>query len=305
MPLGGREMALQPWYTRLIAHLMMTFFSVALLCSIVALARPREVLDESKVRRGEGLDIMLLIDTSESMGQRDLSLDDQPVTRLRAVQEVVREFIDGRPGDRLGLVIFGTHAYAQAPLTLDHDVLMNFLDELSIGMAGKNTAMGDAVGVASNRLLSSQTPSRVMILLTDGANTAGSVDPVMAARAALGLGIKIYTIGVGGDGSVMAGRIGGGLSLMHKYLRGVMGRDVDEKTLKTLADITGGQYFYASDTEALREVYKAIDQLERHEIEEEITYQYREAYHGWVWASLFGWLMVFATGLGRVGRLLR
>ena len=293
-PLAGREAEELKWWQRVGGHGVMVFYTLALGALVLALARP-QMKGELALRKGEGLDIMLVVDTSESMKQRDLMVGEVPVNRLEAVREVVRDFIRKRVEDRLGLVIFGSEAFAQAPLTLDHEVLVEFLEDMTIGMAGPKTAIGDGIGVASNRLMSSASPSRVMILLTDGANTAGTVDPLQAAEAAKSLGIKIYTIGVAGKGEL------GFLNL--RLSSSFLGSDVDEATLKSIAEITGGRYFYAQDTESLREVYETINTLERHTVEQEAPTIDHEVFHGFAWSALVAFTFMFlcaALGLGRL-----
>lgn len=293
-PLTQRTGDVPEWWLRTRSHSVMVAFTLALIFTVAALARPRLPQDLG-MRRSEGLDIMLVVDTSESMQEQDLMLEGVPVSRLEAVQAVVQDFIRQRTEDRLGLVIFGTEAYAQAPLTLDHGVLVEFLAELEVGMAGSNTAIGDGIGVASNRLTSSRSPSRVMILLTDGTNTAGSIDPLQAAQAAKGLGIKIYTIGVTGQQSV--------LGLLNFRIGAARGLGVGERTLKDIARVTGGRYFYAQDTESLRQIYQTIDTLERHPIEQEASEMHLEVFQGFAWASLASWLLVLLGAAWGWGRL--
>ena len=262
---------------------------LSLILLIIALARPQKGFDHSIINN-DGLDIFLVIDTSESMSQQDLIIDNTPVTRLEAVKQVISEFIVQRTNDRIGLVVFGTEAYAQSPLTSDHRVLKKFVEQLEIGMAGKKTTIGDAIGVASNRLSHFQAPSKVMILLTDGANSAGTVDPVLAAQAAKGLGIKIYTIGVAGQGYSIFGMPIGGSS-------------VDDKLLKQISTITEGKYFEAKSTEDLHKVYQTIDQLETIEVQQQVFTRYKELYHLFTWGALIAFFLsqlFMLIGLGRL-----
>jgi Ca-activated chloride channel family protein len=202
-----------------------------------------------------GRDLMLAVDLSGSMQERDYVLHGERVDRLAATKAVAGDFIEHRVGDRIGLILFGTRAYLQVPLTFDRKTVKTLLDEAAIGMAGRATAIGDAIGLAVKRLRKRHEKDRVLILLTDGANTAGVVDPVQAAQLAAREGLKIYTIGVGADEM-----------LVKDFLFGLRkvnpSSDLDEKTLKTIARVTGGRYFRAKDTSALEHIYTELDKLE-------------------------------------------
>jgi len=230
----------------------------------------------------EGIDILLVLDTSGSMEAEDFHLGGRASNRLEVAKEVVARFVQGRADDRIGLVVFGQEAFTQVPLTLDHDALVGFLRQVQIGMAGaKQTAIGDAIAVGGRRLKELEAESRVMILLTDGRSNAGSVEPLEAAEAARALGIRIYTIGVGSkDG-------GGLLGLLSGRGRG----ELDEGTLRAIAQKTGAQYFRAADAEALSEVYKTIDALEKTTAESRIFVHRQEVYQPWVWSGLFFMLL--------------
>jgi Ca-activated chloride channel family protein len=226
---------------------------IGLLFLVLALSRPQEVDRERRVER-EGLDILLVLDTSGSMDAEDFELSGRSVNRLEAAKSVIAEFISGRPDDRVGLVVFGEEAFTQVPLTTDHRALPIFLKQVRLGMAGEgSTAIGDAIAVAARRLRELEAPSKILILLTDGRNNSGQLDPIQAAQAAAAAGVRIYTIGMGGDGGRrgLFGMLGGG------------GSDLDERTLKRIAEIAGGRYFRADDTKTLSEVYTTIDQLEK------------------------------------------
>jgi Ca-activated chloride channel family protein len=226
--------------------------SLAIIGVVVALARPQEVRRETQ-RESNGIDILLAIDTSGSMETPDMRAGPRELSRLDAARAVMADFIAGRPDDRVGLEVFGEDAFVQVPLTLDHDALAAFVDQLEIGMAGKNaTAVGTAIAVGAKRMKELEAPSRVMILVTDGRSNAGTVEPLQAAEAAAALGIKVYTIGVGSAsrGGVF-GLLGGG------------GADIDERTLNAVATKTGGRYYRAADTGALASVYSEIDTLEK------------------------------------------
>jgi Ca-activated chloride channel family protein len=209
-----------------------------------------------------GRDLLLAVDISGSMAQTDMISDRQPVARLDLVKKVVNEFIERRVGDRLGLLLFGTEAYIQAPLTFDRQTVKILLDEARIGFAGGNTSIGDAIGLSVKLLKERPANSRVLILLTDGSNTAGSVEPLTAAELAAQIGVKIHTIGVGADEMVVRGFFG--------TQRVNPAADLDEDTLRKIAGQTGGRYFRARNPEELAQIYQIIDQLEPVEQESEI-----------------------------------
>lgn len=236
-----------------LAWLPRALLSVGLALLAVGLARP-QLVDRERVVESVGLDILLVVDTSGSMEQADYVLSGQRVDRLTAAKDVMAQFVEGRPDDRIGLVVFGEEAFTQVPLTLDHDALTRFLDMVVIGMAGeRSTAVGDALGIALKRLKELDAPSKIVILLTDGRNNAGQIQPLQAAEAAAALGVRVYTIGVGGDG-------GGGGGLFGLFAAGRS--DLDERTLQNVARITGGQYFRASNMSSLEQVYARINELE-------------------------------------------
>jgi Ca-activated chloride channel family protein len=197
---------------------------------------------------------MVAVDLSGSMNRRDMQLDGQWTTRLAVVKQVAGAFIDRRDGDRIGLILFGTRAYLQAPLTFDRPTVRALLGEAVIGLAGEQTAIGDAIGLAIKRLRERPSDNRVLILLTDGANTAGAVNPLDAARFAAKLGLKVYTIGVGADVAMMQ-RLYGTTSINQST-------DLDEPTLAAIARETGGRYFRARETSELVTIYGILDELE-------------------------------------------
>ncbi len=224
---------------------------------IVAAARPQWREERGK-RSSEGLDIVLAIDTSGSMMAMDFKLGGERKNRLQVVKTVVEDFIDKRRDDRLGIVIFGSEAFTQAPLTMDHQVLQQFLRPIDIGMAGPETAIGDALATAVKRLKEVPAPSKIVILLTDGANTAGQIDPREAARLAHSYGIRVYTIGVGSNEPVPVPVQGfWGMEYRQQVIK------MDLELMQAIAQETGGQFFQASSTEALRDVYATIDKLEK------------------------------------------
>ena len=234
---------------------------------ILALARPQAGQKEEEIIT-EGIDIMLTLDISGSMKAEDFS----PQNRLGAAKDVLREFIKSRRNDRIGMVVFSRYSFTQCPLTLDYGALLELLDKVDIGMVEDGTAIGTALSNAVNRLRDSGAKSRIIILLTDGVNNAGKIDPLTAAKAAKTLGIKIYTVGAGKPGGAMypvQDSIFG-----KRYVR--MDTEIDEALLKNIADETGGLYFRAKDKEGLMEIYKTIGQLEKTKIETKEYADYTE-----------------------------
>jgi len=236
----------QSWFTFILLFLAWTLL-------VVAAARP-QWLDEPITLPASGRDLMLAVDTSGSMEIEDLEINGRYVNRLVVVQSVAGDFIERRVGDRVGLVLFGDQAYLQTPLTFDRETTRYMLNEAAIGLAGQKTAIGDGIGLAVKRLRERPDDSRVLVLLTDGANTAGEVDPIQAAKLAAEVGVKIYTIGVGADEMLVRGFLGS-----RKVNPSA---DLDEATLKRVAEITGGAYFRARDTKNLEQIYSKIDELE-------------------------------------------
>ena len=201
-----------------------------------------------------GRDLMLAVDLSDSMSTGDFRIEDKQVNRLQATKVVASEFIERRRGDRLGLILFGTRAYLQAPLTFDGKTVQRLLLESAIGLAGERTAIGDAIGLAIKRIDLDADNSRVLVLITDGANTAGEVTPLKAAQIAAERGLRIYTIGIGADDEVRQSWFG---------LRQVNpAAQLDEDTLRDIAALTGGRYFRARDSEEMAEIYRLLDELE-------------------------------------------
>ena len=251
--------------------LILRILSVMLL--ILALARPQEGHKSQEIL-SVGVDIMLALDTSGSMQALDFIKNEKRDTRLAMVKDVVSKFIENRPNDRIGMVVFGSEAYTQCPLTLDQGILQSFLSKLDIGMAGDSTAIGSAVGIAVKRLKDLESDSKVIILLTDGRNNAGSLPPVQAAQTAKAFGIKIHTIGVGTHGKApfLVNSIFG-----QRYVYQEV--DIDENTLKEISKLTGGQYFRATDLESLKSIYKQIDQMEKSEVKVLDHSEYTELFH--------------------------
>ena len=238
-----------------LSFLPRAFLSVALLLFVAALARPQLVDRETTIEE-EGIDILLVLDTSGSMDTDDYNLGGQAASRLTVAKEVIARFVDERSGDRIGLVVFGEEAFTQVPLTRDHEALKDILRQVKIGMAGERaTAVGDGIGIAVKRLEKLEAPSKITILLTDGRSNTG-IDPLEAAKAAQALGVKVYTIGVGS----LAGDNG---NLLQRLVSGARGNDLDERTLKLIAHETSAEYFRAGDTEGLQRVYDTINELEK------------------------------------------
>ena len=201
-----------------------------------------------------GRDLMMAVDLSDSMRTADFEINGQTVDRLTATKSVATEFIENRRGDRLGLILFGSKAYLQAPLTFDTETVNQLLLESAIGLAGERTAIGDAIGLTLKRLEDSPQASQVLILMTDGANTAGEVAQVKAAQLAAQRGLKIYTIGIGAEEMVVRSLFGNRKTNPSAQL--------DEKALRSIAELTGGRYFRARDVEELAEIYTLLDELE-------------------------------------------
>lgn len=226
---------------------------LAWLCCIIGAAKPMWIGDPVSLPVS-GRDLMLAIDLSGSMENPDFLLNGQKVDRLTVVKQVAGDFIDRREGDRIGLILFGKRAYVQTPLTFDRETVKYMLRESEIGLAGKETAIGDGIGLAAKRLQDRPEDSRVLILLTDGANTAGEVEPIKAAELAAELGLKIYTIGVGADSMEVQSFFGSRMVNPSA--------DLDEATLTKIASLTGGAYFRAKDTKGLEKIYAQLDVLE-------------------------------------------
>jgi Ca-activated chloride channel family protein len=256
---------------------------LAWLALLGAAARP-QWLGEPIEQTVSGRDLLLAVDLSGSMEIEDFVVGGRAVDRLTATKAVAGQFIERRTGDRIGLVLFGERAYLQAPLTFDRKTVRSLLDESVIGLAGDKTAIGDAIGLAVKRLRQNPEHQRVLILLSDGANTAGAVSPLQATELALREHLKIYTIGVGADRMMVSGLFG---------MREVdPSQDLDEETMRAIAERTGGRYFRARDTEELATIYTVLDQLEP--VEKERLY-YRP------YSELFPWpltaALLLAAGL--------
>jgi Ca-activated chloride channel homolog len=283
-PLFSNWNAFQQNQTAVSARLWFSYLLSFLLwcCVVIASARPQWV-DEPIELPTSGRDLLLSIDISGSMEEEDLKLKGRTANRLTVVKSILSEFIDKREGDRLGLVLFGEKAYLQTPLTFDLKTVQFMLDETVIGLAGASrTAIGDGIGLSIKRLRERPAENRVLILLTDGRNNSGELDPIEAAKLAKHAGIKIYTIGVGADKQIRR-------SLLFGTTTFNPSAELDEETLKTVAKITGGQYFRARSTEELAQIYALLDQLEPVEDKPEIYRPVQELYY---WALLAGFVIL-------------
>ena len=234
---------------------LLTVFAAVLM--IAGLARPQRGHSRTEVT-ANGIDIVLGLDVSGSMQALDFLVDDQRVNRLEVVKSVVGKFIDERPNDRIGLIAFAGSPYLVSPITLDHDWLQQNLERVAIGGVDDGTAIGSAIAAGVNRLRTTPAKSKVVILLTDGMNNTGKISPLAAAEAAKALGVKVYTIGVGvrGKAPVPVRDEAGNMRLVMAPV------DVDEKTLQSVADLTGGKFYRATDTDSLKKIYEQINRLE-------------------------------------------
>jgi len=241
-----------------LVHIPFILRMLAIGALIVALARPQSSSSWQDVKT-EGIDIVVAMDISSSMLARDFEPN-----RLEASKEVAQEFILNRPNDRIGLVVYAGESFTQCPLTTDHDKLINLFQDLEFGLIENGTAIGMGLANAVNRLKESDAKSKVVILLTDGENTAGNIPPITAAEIASSFGVKVYTIGVGTKGMapMPAQDYFGRITYVNEEV------NIDEKTLKSIAKITNGKYFRATDNESLSSIYEEIDQLEKTVIEE-------------------------------------
>ena len=262
--------------------------TIAWLLLVIACTRP-QWLGEPIEYAVSGRDLMLAVDLSGSMEAQDFAINKQMVDRLTAIKWVAADFISRRAGDRLGLILFGTQAYLQTPLTFDRKTVATLLNEAVIGLAGDNTAIGDAIGLGVKRLKDQQVNSRVLILLTDGANTAGEVSPLKAAELAAEHQLKIYTIGIGADEMLVRSFFGA---------RKVNpSQDLDEATLTAIAEKTGGVYFRARNTDELDKIYRLLDQLEPVEKDKQYFRPRSELYY---WPLSAALLLSAVIALSRV-----
>lgn len=276
------------------------WFWLALLawCLLVAATARPQWLGEAVELPISGRDLLMAVDLSGSMETKDFFVNQQQVDRLVASKYVAGEFLDRRVGDRVGLIVFGEQAYLQAPLSFDRETVKTLLYETAIGLAGQKTAIGDAIGLGIKRLQKNQQKKQqqelVMILMTDGQNTAGQMDPLKAAELAAEAGIKIYTVGIGADEML--------INTLFGRQRVRVPDELDEKTLQAIADITGGQYYRARDTAQLDKIYAKLDELEP--MEQDSQY-FRPVSALYVWplglAFVLGFCLLLLTQRGIMG----
>ncbi len=264
-------------------HVLFALRLFALAALIVAFSRPQTGVTSETVS-AEGIDIVLAIDVSSSMLAEDLEPN-----RLEAVKAVAVEFVEGRRNDRIGLVVFAAEAFTQVPLTLDYSVITDLLGQMEVGMIEDGTAVGMGLATAVKRLQASDAESQVVVLLTDGRNNTGEIGPVTAGQMAKALGVRVYTIGAGGEGLARI-PVGG-----RRYANVEV--DIDEASLQEVAETTGGRYFRATDREGLSEIYEEIDALETTEIEVQNFTTYGELFHYPLAAGLL--LLLIEVGLGQ------
>ncbi len=270
-------------------------YALGLLALIIALARPQAGLDESRVRT-EGVDIILLVDVSPSMAAEDFSTATRRMNRLDAAKVVIEKFVEKRKADRIGMVAFAALPFPLSPLTLDHGWLIEQMKRLHHGELGDGTGIGTALASSINRLRDSKARSKVIVLLTDGMSNVGELTPENAALAAKALGIKVYTIAAGIDGIVqvpMQSPFGG-----TQYVR--QRSEIDETSLRRIADTTGALFFRATDLNGLGQIYTQIDSLEKTEVEVDQYTRYEERFG---WFALAAFILLGLEKLLAVGRL--
>lgn len=272
----------QPSMRVMLSESMIYLRALALALMIFAAARPQAPIKETRIYV-EGVDIVLVVDASGSMHAMDFEMGGKRVDRLTVVKSVVPQFIERRPNDRIGMVAFSALAYTVCPLTLDHDWLEKNLERVHIGMIEDGTAIGSAISCALNRLKDSEAKNKLIVLLTDGRNNAGSISPMAAAEAAKSLGVKIYTIGAGTKGMAPFPMkdMFGNVVLQPVEIQ------LDDELLQKIADLTGGRYFRATDTRSLWQVYDDIDKLEKTKIEDIGYMKYNELFGAFLFPALF------------------
>lgn len=291
-----------PWYALLggtqagavTKPLLAAIAGMAWVLLLLAAVRPQWVGDIEQLPV-TGRDLLLAVDVSGSMDTQDMILDKQAVNRLTVVKQVAGDFIQRRRGDRVGLILFGTRAYLQTPLTFDTETTATVLAEAEIGLAGRETAIGDAIGLAVKRLRQDAAAKRVVILLTDGANTSGEVQPLQAAEFAAREGLTLYTVGVGADEMMVRDFFGA--------RRINPSADLDEDTLRAVAERTGGAYFRARDTQGLADIYRRLDELEPVASDQESIRPVDEVFYWPLAGALLLGLLAAAANLWPAGRV--
>ncbi|APX99047.1 Ca-activated chloride channel family protein [Lacinutrix venerupis] len=271
------------WLPKL-KHLLFGLRLIALTALIIAMARPRTVDVSTKTKTTRGIDIVMAIDVSASMLAKDLKPN-----RLQALKKVAAEFIKGRPNDRIGIVEYAGESYTKTPITSDKSIVLNSLNDIKYNtIIEGGTAIGMGLGTAVNRLKDSKAKSKVIILLTDGVNNSGAMNPKIASELAVEFGIKTYTIGIGTNGMALSPYATKPNGQFH-YQRVKV--EIDEALLKEIAQVTGGKYFRATNNKKLEEIYDEINKLEKTEIEEFKFYNYEEKFRWFVWVA--GILLLF------------
>jgi Ca-activated chloride channel family protein len=266
---------IKPTVKERLRHIPFVLRMLVIALLVVGFARPRTTSQGENIYT-EGIDIVLLLDISGSM----LAEDFQP-NRIEAAKKVAGEFVEGRTHDRIGLVVFAGESFTQCPMTLDYRVLRDLIARVKMGMIEDGTAIGMAMAQGVNRLKDSKAKSKVMILLTDGVNNRGEIDPLTAAQIAQSYSVRIYTVGVGTRGEAPY-PVQTPFGIRYQN----MPVDVDEKTLQKIADMTDGQYFRATDNRTLKQIYDEIDQLEKTRIQVKAYRSYTELFYGWVGLGL-------------------
>ena len=269
--------------------IMYGLMALAWFCLVLACTRPIFV-GEPKAITETDRNMMLAVDISGSMAEEDMAVQGRLINRLQAVKVVLTDFIAQRKGDRLGLILFGSKAYIQTPLTFDLTTLEQLLNEAALGLAGKQTAIGDAIGLGVKRLQSLPESNRVLILLTDGQNTAGEIEPLQAAKLAAQADVKIYTVGIGADELIKQGFFG--------PRRVNPSRDLDEPTLIEIAKSTGGDYFRARNLEELDRIYALLDNLEEIEVQQQMIRPEKSLFHYPLGLALFLAGLIYAIQQG-------
>ena len=266
---------------------------LALALLIVALAQPRLMKSTTEVK-ASGVDIVVALDMSGSMISEDFVVKGERVNRFNMARSVLKKFIDQRPNDRIGLVLFASQAFIGTPLTLDHDFLQENLDRLEIGAIEQNsTAIGDGLGTAINRLRDLKAKSKIVILMTDGQNNSGKLDPLLAAEAASAMKVKVYTVGIGEQGTAPMPVFMNGQKVGYQNVP----VDVDEATLQKIAAKTGGKYYRADNAEKFRQIYAEIDKLEKTDATIKKYTQFDELFPWFVAGGLA--LLLLEPGLGQ------
>jgi Ca-activated chloride channel family protein len=272
--LPGLQAFERPSFTARLYSLLPMFRLLAMMAVIVALARPQTQDISTKTKTTKGIDIIMAIDVSSSMLARDLKPN-----RLSALREVAAEFINNRPNDRIGLVAYAGESYTKTPITSDKGIVLSALNQITYGQLNDGTAIGMGLATSVNRLKESKAVSKVIILLTDGVNNAGFIEPQTAADLAVEFNIKTYTIGLGTNGNALS-PIGYNPDGSFRY--GMRQVEIDEALLREIAEATGGQYFRATDNEELEAIYNEINKLEKTEVEEFKYYRFEEEFRPWV-----------------------